>query len=48
MGYEFDRLMVGRIETGNRFVPDYEVKVLAEVLGVSLGSLFEDIQTTDA
>ena len=34
-GYEFDRITILRIEKGLRFVPDYEVKLLCEVLGVS-------------
>ena len=38
-GYEFDRITILRIETGLRFVPDYEVKILCEVLGVS----YEDL-----
>ena len=41
-GYEFDRLTVGRIESGKRFVPDYEVKALANILHVSLDQLFEE------
>ena len=39
--YEFDRVTIGRIETGDRFVPDYEVKALADVFGVSTDRLFE-------
>lgn len=38
-GYEFDRITILRIENGLRFVPDYEVKFLCEVLGVS----YEDL-----
>ncbi len=38
-GYEFDRISILRIENGLRFVPDYEVKILCEVLGVS----YEDL-----
>ena len=40
-GYEFDRLTILRIENGKRFVPDYEVKMLCEVLGVSYGELLD-------
>ena len=40
MGLEFDRITVSRIENGLRFVPDYEVKLLADVLEVSLYELF--------
>ena len=39
MGYEFDRLTIGRIENGDRFVADYEVDALAKALGVSLDDL---------
>lgn len=35
-GYEFDRITILRIENGLRFVPDYEVKILCEVLGVPM------------
>ncbi|MCL2670687.1 MAG: helix-turn-helix domain-containing protein [Clostridiales bacterium] len=42
-GYEFDRLTIGRIESGNRFVADYEVKALAEVLHVKMETLFDNI-----
>ncbi len=38
-GYEFDRITILRIENGLRFVPDYEVKILCEVLEVSYGDL---------
>jgi transcriptional regulator with XRE-family HTH domain len=39
-GYDFDRLTVGRIESGDRFVADYEVKALAEVFYISINDLF--------
>jgi len=42
MGYDFERLTVGRIESGDRFVPDYEVKALADALGVSIDCLFKN------
>lgn len=38
-GYEFDRITILRIENGLRFVHDYEVKILCEVLGVSYKDL---------
>jgi len=44
-GFEFDRLTVGRIETGGRFVPDYEVKALADALGAGVDRLFENSGT---
>ncbi len=34
-GHEFSDLTVLRIENGARFVPDYEVKILAKFFGVS-------------
>ena len=41
LGYEFDRLTVLRIESGDRFVADYEVKALSEVLDVDIRALYE-------
>lgn len=45
-GYEFSDLTILRIENGNRFVPDYEIKALAEVLNTTyeylLGPLKND------
>lgn len=40
-GYECDRLTVLRIENGLRFVPDYEVKLLCEVLDISYSDLLD-------
>lgn len=42
MGYEFDRLTIGRIEKGDRFVADYEVDALSKALGVSLEDLLKE------
>lgn len=39
-GLECDRLTIVRIESGDRFVPDYEVFAIAKVLKVSLDCLF--------
>ena len=39
MGFEFDRITISRIENGHRFVPDYEVKLLAKALEVSVAEL---------
>jgi len=41
LGYEFDRLTILRIESGDRFVADYEVKAIALGLGVSIQSLYD-------
>lgn len=44
-GYEFSDLTILRIENGTRFVPDYELKALTQVLRVTyedlLGSVSE-------
>lgn len=41
-GYELDRLAIVRIEAGNRFVADYEVKAFAIVLNVSIEKLYAE------
>lgn len=40
-GLDIDRPMVSRIESRTRTIPDYEVKLLAKVLNVSINELFE-------
>ncbi len=40
-GIIIERDSISRIEIGTRFVPDYELPVLAEVLGVSIEWLLE-------
>ena len=40
-GFECDRLTILRIENGLRFVPDYEVKLLCEVLEISYETLLD-------
>lgn len=40
-GLECDRLTILRIESGKRFVPDYEIKMLCTVLGVSYAELLD-------
>lgn len=40
-GYEFSDLTILRIENGLRFVPDYEVKALAEILDVTYQELLD-------
>ncbi len=39
MGYNIDRVSISKIESGDRFVPDYEVVAIADALNVSLGWL---------
>ena len=41
-GCEFDRFTVMRIESGDRFVADYEVKALAEILDMSLQEIYSE------
>ena len=41
-GYEFDRLTILRIEAGNRFIADYEVKALAEAFNISIEKLYTE------
>ncbi len=41
-GHEFSDLTVLRIENGTRFVPDYEVKVLAQFFNVSYENLLDE------
>lgn len=40
-GFECDRITILRIENGLRFVPDYEVKLLCEVLEVPYEALLD-------
>ncbi len=47
MGMEFSDLTVLRIENGSRFVPDYEVRAIAEVFGVSCDDLLNQTKTGD-
>lgn len=37
-----ERGSISKIETGERFVADYELKIFAEVLGVSVNWLLEE------
>ncbi len=41
MGHEFSDLTVLRIENGTRFVPDYEVKAIAQFFGVAYENLLD-------
>ncbi len=40
-GYDCTDLTILRIENGTRFVPDYELKALAQVLDVSYQTLLD-------
>ncbi|MDO4749488.1 MAG: helix-turn-helix domain-containing protein [Eubacteriales bacterium] len=39
LGLQIGQMAVSRIETGKRLVPDFELPILAEALGVSTGWL---------
>jgi len=41
-GYDFTDLTVLRIESGDRFVTDYEVRALAKTLNVTYAALLDD------
>jgi transcriptional regulator with XRE-family HTH domain len=41
MGYDVDHHFIRRVETGERFVTDIEIKILAEALGVSYAELLD-------
>ncbi|MGN1307514.1 MAG: helix-turn-helix domain-containing protein [Faecousia sp.] len=43
-GFDFTDLTVLRIENGSRFVPDYEVKALCKVLGVTYAELLGPLE----
>ncbi len=40
-GVHVDRSALGRIENGNRYVLDYELKAIAGALRISVSDLFE-------
>ena len=40
-GYDVDNHFIRRVENGERFVTDIEIKMLAEVLNVGIDALFE-------
>lgn len=42
-GIPLERDSISRVEIGTRFVADFELKVFAEVLGVSVESLLAEI-----
>ena len=41
LGVQLDRSAIAKLEQGYRYVLDYELKAIAEVLGVSADSLLE-------
>ena len=41
-GFDVTDLTILRIESGDRFVPDYEVRALANALGVGYEALLDD------
>lgn len=42
-GHEFSDLTILRIEQGKRFVPDYEVVILANYFGITTDELLKNI-----
>lgn len=42
-GHEFSDLTILRIEQGNRFVPDYEIVILADFFGITTDELLGKI-----
>lgn len=42
-GHEFSDLTILRIEQGTRFVPDYEVVILANYFGITTDDLLNNI-----
>lgn len=44
-GIGIGREAISRIETGDRFVTDYELAILARILGVSMEWLTSEIET---
>lgn len=47
-GVIVEREAISKIETGDRFVTDYELMVFAKVLGVSVDWLLEDETTQES
>lgn len=43
-GHEFSDLTILRIEQGTRFVPDYEIVILADYFGVTTDELLRDTE----
>ena len=41
-GHEFSDLTILRIEQGSRFVPDYEVVILADFFGITTDELLKE------
>jgi hypothetical protein len=39
-GIHVDRTVIGRIENGSREIVDFEIKAIADALGVTIHSLF--------
>lgn len=43
-GHEFSDLTILRIEQGTRFVPDYEIVILADYFGITTDELLKDTE----
>lgn len=48
LGYDFNDLTVLRIERGDRFVADYEIKALSEVFRIPVETLFDPAPETES
>ena len=47
-GITLERDSISRIEIGTRFVTDYELKLFAKVLNVTVDDLFEEDDTMES
>ena len=48
LGIDLDKNAIQRIESGERFITDIELKMFAEFFGVSAGTLLEAAEEPDA
>jgi transcriptional regulator with XRE-family HTH domain len=47
-GWQVDRHVISKIERGDRQVSDIEAEVIAQALGVSVSSLFGEVDQTES
>lgn len=41
LGYDVDNFFIRRVENGERFVTDIDLKIFCEALGITLGDIFD-------
>lgn len=41
MGYDVDNYFIRRVENGERFITDIELKMFSKIFGVSINDLFD-------